>query len=429
MDLKDLKDRLRRCRRPVTLAVLAMLGLSGFVIPLVLSSCGPKVLPRTQEEPLTVSGVPTIRVMLTRGPVEAADLACSGGYRLVVDGQVASDSAAPMDVVSVRRRGDIWYFGALQLAGKEVHLSPGDDSYVQFGQALYRGHLRLMPRGREEFVVINYVDLESYLAGVLPKELYPNWSLECYRALGVAARTFAMYQMHRYGRSHDHDVGSGQASQVYGGFSAETEKSWRAVQSTHGVVVAHGPAGQEQIFLAQYSSCCGGTVNGARVIRNAEDIEPLRGGQVCEDCQASQRYRWKPLHVPKADIYHALTRSYAAAAALDGVAKINVASTTGYGRAVWVDVIGKRENTQIRVRAEDIRLALIWAGSPQAAGLYSMNCKIRNAGANVLFYEGRGFGHGVGICQYGAEGKAKKGWSAEQILDFYYPGAKLFRAY
>ena len=58
-----------------------------------------------------------------------------------------------------------------------------------------------------------------------------------------------------------------------------------------------------------------------------------------------------------------------------------------------------------------------------------MNCKVRDLGDRFEFYDGKGFGHGVGLSQWGAQARAKKGQPAEAILEFYYPGAKIYRAY
>jgi len=239
-----------------------------------------------------------------------------------------------------------------------------------------------------------------------------------------------MYHKLTFGESHDYDLGSTQSAQVYGGFSAETPKAWRAVRSTHGRVLTFGAEGDERVFMAQYSSCCGGRVNGAAVIRDAPDIEPLRGGQQCTDCMASGRYRWAPVRISKSALHAALGRSYQAAAALAGVKELRVVETTSYGRIVWVDVVSTRpDQTPVRLRAEDIRLSLLRASAPGADKLYSMNCRLRDVGDEIEFYDGRGFGHGVGLCQWGAQGKAAKGATGEEILSFYYPGAKIFRAY
>ena len=76
---------------------------------------------------------------------------------------------------------------------------------------------------------------------------------------------------------------------------------------------------------------------------------------------------------------------------------------------------------------DDLRLAWnMYNGGPSKPGfLWSANCQWQMSGDNVIFHNGRGFGHGVGLCQFGAEGKAQRGWRGEQILGAYYPGAKL----
>ncbi|MCD6303627.1 MAG: SpoIID/LytB domain-containing protein [Planctomycetes bacterium] len=377
-----------------------------------------------------VLDVPMIRVLLTARPVEQVELATTGGgYCLRAGGTVLAEGPAPLPPTVVRREGQSWLVGGRSAAGRELLLLPAPGGHVRLGRTVYRGQLRLVPAGPGRgILVINRLDLENYLAGVLPKELYRDWHIETYRALAVAARTFALYQAMTFGATHPYDLGDSQASQVYGGLSAETPKSRDAVRTTAGVVLAYGPEGRERIFLAQYSACCGGRVNGAYVIRNANRIPPLEGGQVCTDCAACPHYRWPTVRIAKADVFAALAGRYPAARALGGLVRIDVASRTPWGRAVWVDAVG-RNGRKVRLRAEDVRLALLLSGHPVARGLYSMNCRIVNAGGAIEFRDGRGFGHGVGLCQWGAEGKAARGWTAERILAFYYPGAKLFRVY
>ena len=103
-------------------------------------------------------------------------------------------------------------------------------------------------------------------------------------------------------------------------------------------------------------------------------------------------------------------------------------TTAPGGRAVWVDAVGN-DGKKVRLRGEDVRLALIFNGPPAAKKLYSMNCRIVDRGKFIEFADGRGFGHGVGLCQWGGQAKALKGWSPERILQFYYPGATLYRVY
>jgi stage II sporulation protein D len=290
--------------------------------------------------------------------------------------------------------------------------------------------VHFLAAGGDAFRAVNHVDIDAYLAGVLPRELYPAWSPATYRAQAIAARTFVLYHKLAAGDRRDYDVGRSASWQKYGGSTAETDKAWAAVRSTRGQYLACGPEGGERIFLAQYSACNGGHVNGAYVIRDAPRTGPLAGGQADGDGRRCPRYRWGPVRIAKRDIYEALRRRYAVAEALGGVTAVRVASRTSYGRPIWVDVIGRR-GRPLRIRAEDLRLALLAARHdvPAAARLYSMNCKLRDLGDCIEFYDGRGWGHGVGLSQWGAEDKAARGMTAEQILRFYYPGATIFRAY
>ncbi|HOD79898.1 MAG TPA: SpoIID/LytB domain-containing protein [Phycisphaerae bacterium] len=417
-----------RLRQLLPVLPLVLLSVGCLIGPLLLPSCRPSDGPEVQEwQPVYLKGVPEVRVLIVR-PQDSVTVSTTAGYRLYVGPQVVSESAEPAATVIVRRSGGRWAFNTMMLDGADVVLEPVG-GLLKVGPIAYRGRLRFRVGGNEQVAVINHVDLESYLAGVLPRELYASWSQETYRALAVAARTFALYNLRQGGGSRDYDLGADESSQCYGGQSAETDKSWQAVRSTHGLVLAYGQPGRERIFLAQYSSCCGGCVNDAAVIRSCEDIPPLRGGQACDDCRAASRYRWPAVRVSKTDLYDALAVCYPKARELGGVSTIRATSTTSYGRTVWIDVIGTTAGKSIRIRAEDLRLALLRGRVPAGKTLYSMNCQINDVGDHFTFTDGRGHGHGVGICQWGAEGKAQKGWSGEQILGYYYPQAKLLKAY
>jgi len=405
---------------------MVMLALAGAVVAGSLSSCRqdrPKVGPGGRS----LEGVPVIRVRLA-GPVEQATLAATGAYSLRVEGRAVSESRGPLAPTSVRRSGGAWRINNLTSRGDTLTLVPGADSFVRLGSASFRGELQLRALSDGAFEVINHLDLESYLAGVLGRELYPHWDLETYRALAVAARTFALYHMKTSGRERSSDLGPGQAYQVYGGVAAESERSWAAVGDTRGRVLAYGPKRSERIFMPQYSACNGGYVNGAYVIRAAQRIEPLEGGQRDDDGRSCPRFRWDPVTVGKADLHRALIGSYKSARQLKDVRSIRVVEKTPYGRAVWLDVHDS-DGKSMRLRAEDLRLVILRSDIPNARKLYSMNCRLRDRGDAVEFYEGRGFGHGVGLSQWGAQDKARRGWKARQILEFYYPGAAVIVVY
>ena len=377
--------------------------------------------------PAINSAGPQIRVLLTGSPKPSVELSTTSGYTIYLDGRAIDQQPTSMGARSITRDGKFWRVGEISAPGRLLTIVPVPASLVRFGNKYYRGWFELIPAGDGRFNVVNHVNTDAYIAGVLAKELYADWSDQTYRALAVAARTYGLHR--RAMRAGEfYDVMSGQADQVYGGYSAETKRSRKAAISTLGWVLAYGPAGDEKIFLTQYSATNGGIVNPAKILRNAPDIAPLAGGQVDPDGRSCPYFAWPTVTVTKARIYDALCRQYSAASKIGGLSSIKVAKQTDFGRMLWLDVVGPAGKS-IRLRAEDLRIALLRAKLPEAKGLRSMNCKIRDLGDSIGFTEGRGFGHGVGLSQWGAQDKAKRGWPAERILHFYYPGAKIFRAY
>jgi len=386
------------------------------------------------ESPLREEGIPEVRVLVARGA--ELRLASTGGYAVLADGREVLRSEGRLSQATLTRAGGAFSLNAATYPAEVLTILPAqgqgrasaDIPCVRVGKTYYRGRVSFHRAGRREILAVNHVDLESYLAGVLGRELYPTWQARTYQAQAIAARTYALYESFTVGRGRPYDLRDDQSSQVYGGFSAETAKAWQAVRATHGIVLAAGAEGREKLFRAHYSACCGGVSNSVYVLYGPPVTEgPLAGGRACTDCSACPRYRWAPVSVPKAVIHRAAGKCFPEVAELPAVTAVEVVETV-HDRPVWLSLSGPA-GRKVRIRAEDLRLALLRDGDPTAKGLYSMNCRVHDAGSYVVFDHGRGFGHGVGLCQWGAQAKAARGYSVEQILRHYYPDAKLFRAY
>lgn len=412
--------------RAITLSVLAV-GLALVVVG--AASCHRRLDPAPPGLPGHETA-PVIRVRLSGGAVTTATIHTTGAYRLRRGTTVVAEGYSALSPVDVRRSGGLWHVNSAAYAGGELIVEAVGAGSVGFGRKPYRGKLRLVAAGPDRMSVVNHLDVESYLAGVLANELYGDWDLAAYEALAVAARTFALYHLTTASEQSTFDLAADTSAQVYRGLDSETDKSRLAVANTFGVVLAAGPAGDERIFLAHYSACCGGRVNPVEVLRDAEDTEPFRGGQHCDDCRRCRYYRWPDVAVPRHEVYQALVARWPKARGLGGLAKLRVKKATGWGRPIMVEAVGTGGKT-FTVRAETLRHALRrrYRSAPQVKRLRSMNCTLRTHGELVIFADGRGHGHGVGLCQWGAQGKARKGWTARQILEFYYPGAKRFRVY
>jgi stage II sporulation protein D len=296
----------------------------------------------------------------------------------------------------------------------------------------YRGTFRLVPITGGKFDVVNDVDLDDYLRGVIAKELYPGWHDEAYRAQAIVARTYALYEMNARETPRHFDVYADTRSQVYGGMSAETAKSRAAVDATAGVVAAYGPPGQERIFKAYFSSCCGGVTQSNADAFNEPLAAPLTEQSVGNLCAASTKFTWDPVVVLKQELSDrvkrwAVQRNHPLAQ-MEQLRSVQIESRNHYKRPVRFAIIDSR-GRKFLLAAEEFRWA-VNCDAPEGQTLASSFIEtIVNESDRVRFIGGHGYGHGVGMCQWCTQARALAGMRHEDIVTAAYPGARLMRAY
>ncbi len=273
--------------------------------------------------------------------------------------------------------------------------------------------------------VVNVVVLERYLPSVLQAELYPNWHLETYRAQAIAARTYALYQMQTSSGKHDYDVRATEASQVYKGIEVRVENpnARRAARDTRGIVCTWASPLGDKIFSTYYSSACGGMTQDAANCFNTPSIPPLAGGVKCTYCNIGGRvYRWEPVRLKKEAATQLFLARFPEHSKIGTIQAIEVVNATSDGRPLNLKIRGENGHT-VTVNSYEFRLAM---GGHR---ILSNHCQIVDLGSTFEFRSGRGFGHGVGMCQWGAEGQARLGRKVSEILTYYYPKSRLKRAY
>ncbi|MFV1959690.1 MAG: SpoIID/LytB domain-containing protein [Planctomycetota bacterium] len=282
----------------------------------------------------------------------------------------------------------------------------------------YAGELRIHLRpGRVRFV--NVVDLETYVAGVIPNEMAPGAGSAAYRAQAVAARTFAWIKIHEASaKARIFDVYDDQGSQVYTGrdprYDVDAAAMVRYTASTAGVILTW----KNQPFPAFYSSTCGGHTTDAKTSRLDPQgaTGPLRGVR-CGFCESSPRFRWKKT-VSDAAVIQGM-----AARRRPIVAPVRAIEVTRKGPGGWA--------AQVRITYGPKAQTRTLPGTEFRSALrLDSHCvtSIRREG-NAWVLEGRGWGHGVGMCQWGAMEMARRGFSESEILSWYYPGAAFVRVY
>jgi stage II sporulation protein D len=308
-----------------------------------------------------------------------------------------------LEPVAVRAIPEGLALGEQVLPYLGVRIEPASDAAISLNGKRLRGTLEIVRQQDLTLLVVNHVALEDYLRGVLSKEAPDYWPPEALEAIAVAARTYALYQRFTKEPS-DYDVTGDVMSQDYGGKTSEKAGTTRAVKATRDLIVTYHGA----VFPTFYHSTCGGMTEHARVM-GPYDLEPIRGGIACTLCSASPFFSWQR-RLTKADWAWALRRSRHGS--IGPVSDVQVTRRTASGRAEEVSVIGARRT--LRLSGYDVRA--LFGFDHIRSPLFSV---IPVADAFIL--EGHGWGHGVGLCQFGAAEMARRGFSAREILGFYYP--------
>ena len=372
-----------------------------------------------------------IRVLLAE-EVRDAEVTCDGPVRLIdpFDGRELGRATGPAMLGMV----------FLEQGLRCPHLSRTFDveslDIVSDGPALltvrlgqtrrrFRGRLRFLRGPQGSGAVVNVVDIEEYLSGVVASELPAGFHPETFRVQAVAARTYAWFQIRNRPAGRSWDVWATERSQVYLGEERErlVPQAAEAVRATEGLVCSWESPEGPRIFCTYYSARCGGTTQAVSNVRREPDLPPLAGGVACAYCRASPE-PWGPVRLPCEEVTRRLKARYPAAASLGPVASVAAVRSTPEGRAVRLE-IRDAQGRRIELEAENFRLAV----DPTGREVRSTWCEIRVEQGEVVFNRGVGFGHGVGLCQYGAEGLARQGWGAAAILRHYYPQSSLTRAY
>lgn len=416
-----------RRRGPVGSLALALATITVFFVGCLNFSESMGWRPvRPEEKPPEIVVERQIRVrLLDKKPRTSASMAVTTPYKIVETGS-GRELAGPRDrlarcEVRVASSAGI-QIGDRTYACGDLTIIPTHDASIVLEDQTYRGLLRIQ-RTSDGLVFTNHVDIESYLRGVLRGELPRSFHREAFKAQAVAARTYALYMRARTPASKTYDVTDDESSQVYDGVQAEEPGAVAAVDATSGEVCVWREGGKEAMFCTYYSSCCGGLSQHVNNVKPRDpNVPPLAGGVVCNDCQSARHYRWGPVTISKADVTKRLLARYPTLSKLGTVTELRPKELARDGRIIRIEIIGSGGQSET-LMGEDFRLSM--GGRILKSTIFTIVPK----GNGFIFKDGRGFGHGMGLCQYGMEAKAARGMGYQQILTTYYPGATVKKIY
>jgi stage II sporulation protein D len=293
----------------------------------------------------------------------------------------------------------------------------------------YRGSMEIVHGVKNKMTLINIVNIEEYLRGVLPYEMPANDKgiLEALKAQAVAARTYALSHQNQFSNLA-FDMYADERDQVYRGIKSETFISDKAVAQTRGILLMY----KEKLVLCYYHSTCGGHTADISQVWGRDTVaylsalpdKDLQGNNYCKASQYTNWYEgWDHSHLTdiiKRNLKSGKPDKNINFNRLTGLA---ILSRTRSGRVQILEI--KTDKGPVFVRGDKIRWVLRRSGNDKQI-LPSSWFKIEKYDSRILI-RGRGFGHGIGMCQTGAMGRARTGQTFDEILSAYYQGTRLVR--
>lgn len=345
-----------------------------------------------------------VRVLIVEA-AEAATIECTGPIEVVRDGAVVEEMEGPSkNRVSVV--GGRIMIGGTRHPGAEVAVRAKGAELLRVGKYSYHGRMRVVKNGGK-IDVVNDVDLEEYVTGVVPYEIGARSPLEALKVQAVCARTFVWRRLDRTGKRH-FDVHCDVRDQVYRGHLAYKSEVPRAVRYTEGMILTWRG---EPITTYYHSTCGGKTESEAEWLDKKESIPPLAGAE-CGFCEKGKYKNWT-VEFSEEEIRKAFGVS-------SEIQSIRTAGESKSGRAKEIRMVYGLGRTKT-VQATSFRLKL----SPMTFRSTWIT-SIEKKGEKFVF-RGHGWGHGVGMCQVGVIEMAQQGKSYLEILERYYPGTSVER--
>lgn len=282
-------------------------------------------------------------------------------------------------------------------------IEPTNKGYVYIGDRWFRGRILVVPTGNG-LTAVNWVDLEEYLYSVIGGEMNSSWPEEALKAQAIAARTYALYERERQRRNPVYDLGdSPDRWQIYKGISSESPKTYNAADQTAGQILTYN----NQIILSVFHACSGGHTE------NVEDVWSTRVPYLRAVPDFDQKIKenikecnWTKTFTPR--------EISARISGIGNVKEMIIENVSPFRSVKTLKIIGDK-GTKI-LQGEEVRTAL----------KINSTRFIVNKDANGSFIlQGLGFGHGLGMSQWGAYELAKRGANHLQILGYYYRGVAL----
>ncbi len=297
----------------------------------------------------------------------------------------------------------------------------------------YRGILEvLLADGDSSLLALNWLWVEDYLKGVLPFEMgkQTEAELEALKAQAVTARTYALSQIKK-SESKGFDLESSVIDQVYGSMDKEEKLVNKAIAATEGQVITYNG----EFIQAFYHANCGGRTESVDEVWGYDKIHYLISVSDEDHCTWYRRYEWRVAwqreKLEQSMPQYLREHTKDPPDTVGKIKDIKIKKRSDSGRVKVLEI--KTDTGNFRVKKDKIRWVIRKAENPASilpSTFFDLKIK-RNSGGDIdsIVFEGRGNGHGAGMCQTGAIGMARKGLTYDQILKHYYSDTKITKVY
>lgn len=374
-----------------------------FISTIILSSC---VESRTTSPSL--HNGENIKIAVLKGvkdlKIEGANSAEAAGYYLPI--KPGKDMPRTGIVIALEESGNLTVNND-RITSHSITFS-SESGILYLNSRPFRGKIAVL-KDQKGLLVVNELPLEFYVAGLINHEISSKWHLESVKAQAVIARTYALYQKKKRSAGIYH-MESTVADQVYSGSTAEDDRSFYAVKETLGEVLTY----DGEIALAAYHSNSGGITEDSKNVWG-KDYPYLRSATSPFDKDAPN-FSWTLVISPQS-VEAALD---AAGYSVSDVKEITPLRMTDSGRVTKLKV--RHATGDIEISGEDLRKAIGY--DRLKSTMFTVEIT-----DGLFIFSGKGSGHGVGLSQWGAKGMAEKGYNYTDILRYFYPGARIERAY
>ncbi len=360
-----------------------------YIIPaillLVLSIATPAIAQQETIRILMLDNLPSVTLDIPddycikdTGEETALDGGSTDGKKLVLDGREKSPEA-----VRINASGSVVNINAFALTGM----------------------IDIRKNKKGSYQVINELGLEDYVRAVVGEEMSSRWPLEALKAQAVIARTYALYRKSK-STSSLYDLSATVDSQMFTGDARDKQGPAAAARDTAGEVLTY----EGEVIETVYHSACGGETEKAKDVWDRD--YPYLKSQDCPCGKESPYARWEKTFAIK-EIERALA---AGGYSVSGISRIRILDRSDTKRVKMVKV--SASSGSINIKGIDFRRLLGYSKLPSTA------FEVRKEDSKFIF-SGKGSGHGVGLCQWGAKVMADEGKGYREILEHYYPGTVL----